>query len=77
MVLLFGIVSVQQTPGIATGFGSLGQNTGFSPSVGQDNGQLLAESTNPPVNFNGSTTLFISQPNPYIHQASYSLTGGN
>lgn len=77
MVLLFGIVSVQQTPGVATaGFGSMGENSfSASTSAGQE-GQLLAvASTNLPVNFSGNGSLFNSQPNPYLQQPSYSLTG--
>jgi hypothetical protein len=82
MVLLFGIVSVQQSPGVAGSFGTLGQNSFASAfpaaSSEQDNGQLMAvASTNPPVNFSGNSSLFNSSPNPYIHEAGsgYSLMG--
>lgn len=79
MVLLFGIVSVQQSPGVAGGFGTIGQNPAFAAvtaSGAPGNGQLLAEATtNPPVAVSENASLFNSSPNPYIHQAGYSLMG--
>jgi hypothetical protein len=77
LFLLFGIVSVQQTPGVATGFAQNSFGTGVNANASErDNGQLMAfASTNSPVNFSGNASLFNSQPSPYFQQASYSLTG--
>jgi hypothetical protein len=73
MVLLFGIVSVQQSPGVANGFGTIGQSPAFAAvAASGDNGQLMAvASTNPPASFSGNSSLFNSQPS----QVGYSLIG--
>jgi hypothetical protein len=83
MLLLFGIVSVQQTPGFSSVAVSSGQQNGtfssVTPSAMSDvNSQMIADvATNPPANLppNTSTSVFNPQPNPYFQQTSYSISG--
>lgn len=80
MLLLFGIVSVEQTPGFASvAIGSGQSGTAFStvtPSAIPDgNQQLIADvTTNPPADYT-STSVFSTRPNPYFQQAGYSISG--
>jgi hypothetical protein len=80
MLLLYGIVSVEQNPEIsgtfaqqvpgATGFPLTAMSSG-TPSDGQP--MMAIVSTNPPVDVSANASLFSSsQPSPYFQQAGYS-----
>ena len=77
-LLLFGIVSIEQNPEIAAQPSYFGSNSSSFASL-SGNSQTssgsephLAGITNPPVNL---SSLFNSQPNPYIQQVSFSPSG--
>jgi hypothetical protein len=82
MVLLFGIVSIQQNPGFTSAAISPAQNgTAFStvtPSAltSDENTQFIGSvSTNPPVDFSPGTPQFSPSPSPYFQQTGYSISG--
>jgi hypothetical protein len=78
MLLLYGIVSVEQTPEMSATFAEQAGASGFPvATVSTDTlsgGQTLMPmvSTNPPVDMSANSSLFSSQPNPYLQQVSYS-----
>jgi hypothetical protein len=83
LVLLFGIVSVQQSPEVAQVFGGSDASSAFS-SMGtpttdaQDSSQPLMAvvSTNPPTDLSSSSTLFnTSSSGPSFPQTALPLTG--
>ena len=83
MLLLFGIVSVQQSTEIGAGFATMPSSSPFAMTSGQSltpsSGQPLAMvgNTNAPLNFSADPSLFNSQPNnnSLFQQESYSQTG--
>lgn len=75
MVLLFGIITVEQNPGISAGLAEQTGASGFpvaTITTGAQSGsqQLLGVSTN--NDLSSTTSLFSSQPNPYFQQVSFS-----
>jgi hypothetical protein len=81
MVLLFGIVSVQQSTEIGTGFATMPTSSPFAMSSGNglssSSGQQMPAvgDTNAPINFS-DPSLFQSQPkNTLFQQSSYSQPG--
>ncbi|HXB59329.1 MAG TPA: hypothetical protein VNU95_07180 [Candidatus Acidoferrales bacterium] len=68
MLLLFGIVTVEQNPSISPAFAA--DSSGFpvatvTMGAQMDGSQsLLAMATNPPVDLPANSSLFSSQPNP-------------
>ena len=78
MLLLFGIVTVEQNPSISPAFAEQTGASGFSVatvSSGAQSGStavLGGINTNSPIDLSATPSLFSSQPNPYFHQASYS-----
>lgn len=81
VLLLFGIISVEQNPGVASVSFQTDQNSLSAVSVnslavasqGSDSVPSLAEvNTNPPVDLSPNTALFNPSPSPYFQQASFS-----
>jgi hypothetical protein len=80
MLLLFGIVTVEQNPSISPVFADQAGASAFSVAAqGSDSQSLLAIATNSPANLSDNTSLFgsSSQPNPYFQQVSFSPGGAN
>ncbi len=83
MLLLFGIVSVQQSTEIGAGFATMPNSSPFAMTSGQSlapsSGQPMAivGSTNSPLNFSADPSLFQSQPNnnSLFHQEGYNQPG--
>jgi hypothetical protein len=77
MLLLFGIITVEQNPGISTGLATQMGASGFPvatvSSGAQTAGLLALGNTNSDNNLSDNTSLFgSSQPNPYIQPVSFS-----
>ena len=77
LMLLFGIVSVQQNPGITPvltlsgGNGSAFAVPSELPSVSDSTSLLAIATTNPPAGLPGnSTSIFNSSPKPYFQEVS-------
>jgi hypothetical protein len=76
LLLLFGIVTVEQNPEISTAFAQQAGASGF-PAVAVSSGTqagstLIAIATNAPADLSANASLFSSQPSPYFQQVDFS-----
>jgi hypothetical protein len=81
MLLLFGIITVEQNPGISSGLATQMGASGFpiaTVTAGAQSGSqpllAMAGDTNSDNNLSGNTSALFgsAQPNPYIQQVSFS-----
>ncbi len=73
MLLLFGIVTVEQNPSISSGLAEQVGAAGFPVATvtgTQDGSSSVLSQVN--TNFSSNASLFNSQPNPYFQQVSFS-----
>jgi hypothetical protein len=82
LMLLIGIVSVQQNPGVASAFSQPSENNSAfaipsaSSSMSDSPALLAIATTNPPVGLPSTgTSIFNSQPNPDFQQVSFAPAG--
>lgn len=82
MMLLYGIVSVEQNPGVSSVLSESTQGASVFPVATttpqmNSSGPLyaIASDTNSPIDLSSSPSLFGSS-NPYLHQVGF-VTGGN